>query len=220
MCHLKSTREGFRNGVGRHERMKRGRGMKDRDSRSRGIEIHTTDDFTMIKPTVPFKLANHTGLRKQNWSDSFSSSLAKTDVSRRTCRKNNRMKSSYKRPVVSSVKGMKTIGCLSHIRTRQKHTLHCKFHDDRDTHTGSRKCLFLHNGWRLTRLFPNHTRGVVVGTSMTMMNSLPLSGSRLCSTTHTRQPGKFFSLWCHTRSPWLSIAKYSSLCVVVNPDTH
>jgi hypothetical protein len=25
--------------------------------------------------------------------------------------------------------------------------------------------------------------------------------------THMRQSGKLFSIWCHTRSPWLSFAK-------------
>ncbi len=52
----KRTREGVRNGVGRHERMKRGNGMKVRDERSRGIEIHIVGVFTIIKPTAPFKL--------------------------------------------------------------------------------------------------------------------------------------------------------------------
>ena len=47
----KSTR-----GVGRRERMKRDSGMRDRDERSRGIEILMSDAFTMIKPTEPFRL--------------------------------------------------------------------------------------------------------------------------------------------------------------------
>ena len=46
----KRTREGSRSGVGRHERMKRGSGMKDRDERSRGIEIHIVDVVVIIKP--------------------------------------------------------------------------------------------------------------------------------------------------------------------------
>ena len=58
--------EGSGNGVGRHERMKRGIGMKDRDERSRGIEVLTTDVFAIIKPTVPFKLAKHETVRKRN----------------------------------------------------------------------------------------------------------------------------------------------------------
>ena len=52
-------REGVKSGVGRHERMKRDRGMNDREERSRGIEIRITDVFVMIRPTVPFKLAKH-----------------------------------------------------------------------------------------------------------------------------------------------------------------
>jgi hypothetical protein len=30
-------------------------------------------------------------------------------------------------------------------------------------HNGTRKRLFLHNGWRLQRRFPNHTRAAAVG---------------------------------------------------------
>jgi hypothetical protein len=62
MCRLaergaKSTREGAKSGVGRHERMKRGSGMETREERSKGIEIRIDEDFTIIKPTVPFKFA-------------------------------------------------------------------------------------------------------------------------------------------------------------------
>ena len=71
----KSTRKGGTNGVGRHERMKRGRGMKDRDERSRGIEIRLTDVFSIIKPTTPIKLAKivakYTDLRKRNLQDHY-----------------------------------------------------------------------------------------------------------------------------------------------------
>ena len=62
-------REGTKSGVGRHERMKRDRGINDRDERSREIEIHIVDVFVMImqiRPTVPFKLAKHTALMKLN----------------------------------------------------------------------------------------------------------------------------------------------------------
>ena len=62
----KSTREGAQNDVGRRERRKRGRGMKERDERSKGTEIRIPDTFAMIKPTAPFKLAKHTTLRKRN----------------------------------------------------------------------------------------------------------------------------------------------------------
>ena len=53
--------------------------MKDRDERSRGIEIRIADAFVIIKPTSPFKLAKHEFLRKRNWSDSSTNSLVKTD---------------------------------------------------------------------------------------------------------------------------------------------
>ena len=69
-------------GVGRHERMNHGRGMQDREERSKGIEIRIADAFAIIKPTVPFKLAKHETRRKRNWSDSSGNSLVKVDVSR------------------------------------------------------------------------------------------------------------------------------------------
>ena len=59
-------REGVRSGVGRHERIKRGNGIKDRDERSRGIATHIADAFVIIKPTAPFRLAKHEDLRKRN----------------------------------------------------------------------------------------------------------------------------------------------------------
>ena len=46
-------REGARGGVERRERMKRGSGMKDRDERSRGMEIHISEALTKIKPIEP-----------------------------------------------------------------------------------------------------------------------------------------------------------------------
>ena len=52
-------REGAKNGVGRHERMNRGSGMKGREERSKSIEIRIADAFVIIKPTAPFKLAKH-----------------------------------------------------------------------------------------------------------------------------------------------------------------
>ena len=103
-------REGVRRGVGRQERMKRGRGMKDRDERSRGIVKSIVVVFAIIKPTVPFRLAKHEALRKRNYSDSSDNSLKKADASRCECKKSNLIKSSYKRPVVSTASGMKTIG--------------------------------------------------------------------------------------------------------------
>ena len=49
----------LKNGVGRHEQMKRGRGMKDRFERSRRIESLIVDVFNMIKPTVPSRVAKY-----------------------------------------------------------------------------------------------------------------------------------------------------------------
>ena len=46
--------------------MKQRSGMKGLGERSRGIEIHMTDAFVIIKPTVTFKLAKHKDLRKRN----------------------------------------------------------------------------------------------------------------------------------------------------------
>ena len=74
--------EGVRSGVGRHERMKRGSGMEDREEGSKGIEIRITDSLGIIKPTVPFKLSKHEDRRKRNWSDSSDNSLAKAGASR------------------------------------------------------------------------------------------------------------------------------------------
>ena len=90
--------------------MKRGNGMKDRDERSRGIEIRITDAFVIIKPTEPFKLAKHEARRKRNWSDSSDNSFDKVDVSLWACKNKSRINSSYKRPVVSGVHGTKTMG--------------------------------------------------------------------------------------------------------------
>ena len=56
--------------------------MEGREERSKGIEIHISDDFVIIKPTVPFKLAKHEDLRKRNWSNSSDNSLVKFDASR------------------------------------------------------------------------------------------------------------------------------------------
>ena len=77
-----STREGVRSGVGRHERMKQGSGVEDREERSKGIEIRIADAFVIIMPTSLFKLAKHEDLRKRNWSDSSGNSFANSDASR------------------------------------------------------------------------------------------------------------------------------------------
>ena len=75
------TRKGARHGVGCRERMKRVSGIKDRDERSRGVEILMTDVFTKIKPTEPFRLAKQVMRRNRNESDSFDSSLVKAGTS-------------------------------------------------------------------------------------------------------------------------------------------
>ena len=58
-CGAKRTREGANSGVGRREWTKHGKGTKDRDTRSWGIEIHMVDVFVMTKPTSPFRLVKH-----------------------------------------------------------------------------------------------------------------------------------------------------------------
>ena len=48
------------------ERMKHGRGIKDRDDRSNGIEILMSDNFVKIKPTDPYRLGKQEAQRKRN----------------------------------------------------------------------------------------------------------------------------------------------------------
>ena len=48
--------EGVRSDVGRLERMKRGRGMKDREQRSRGMETLIVEALAKIKPIDPLRL--------------------------------------------------------------------------------------------------------------------------------------------------------------------
>lgn len=56
MSHWNYDEEGARSDVGCRERMQRDSGIKDRDERSRGIEIEIlmSDNFAKIKPTKPF----------------------------------------------------------------------------------------------------------------------------------------------------------------------
>ena len=49
----KSTRDGAKNGVGRHKRMKCGRRTQDREERSKGIEIHIVDVFGLSNRLHP-----------------------------------------------------------------------------------------------------------------------------------------------------------------------
>jgi hypothetical protein len=46
--------------------MKSGKGIKDRDDRSRGIEILMSDGFAKINPTEPLRLARQIVRRKRN----------------------------------------------------------------------------------------------------------------------------------------------------------
>jgi hypothetical protein len=62
--------------------MKHDSGIKDRDDKSRGIEIHMTDDLTKINPTDPLILAKQAERRNLNCSDSSGISLARAEVSR------------------------------------------------------------------------------------------------------------------------------------------
>ena len=62
------------------ERMKHGRGIKDRDDTSMGMEILVAEAFAKINPTEPLIL---TGI-----------SLDRADASRCACRNNKRRKSS------------------------------------------------------------------------------------------------------------------------------
>jgi hypothetical protein len=52
----KRTREGAKSGIGRLERTKHGNGRKDRDDRSRGIEILMVVTFGKINPTDLLRL--------------------------------------------------------------------------------------------------------------------------------------------------------------------
>ena len=51
--------------MGRRERMKRDSGIKDRDERSRGIEILVSDAFK-IKTTDPFRLSKQVVRKNRN----------------------------------------------------------------------------------------------------------------------------------------------------------
>jgi hypothetical protein len=60
------TREGAKSGIGLLERMKRGRGIKGLDDKSKGMEILMADAFTKINPTDPLIFAKQAVRRKQN----------------------------------------------------------------------------------------------------------------------------------------------------------
>jgi hypothetical protein len=46
--------------------MKRGKGIKDQDDRSSGIDILMVDVFVKINPTEPFRLDREVAQRKRN----------------------------------------------------------------------------------------------------------------------------------------------------------
>ena len=62
--------------------MKHGSGIKGRDDRSSGIEIHMVDALVKINPTDPFILAKQAARRNLNCSDSSGISLARAEASR------------------------------------------------------------------------------------------------------------------------------------------
>ena len=66
----------------RLDRMKHGSGIKDRDDRSSGIEIHIAEALAKINPTDPLIFAKQAARRNLNFSDSSGISLARVVVSR------------------------------------------------------------------------------------------------------------------------------------------
>jgi hypothetical protein len=88
------TREGAKKGATRLDHMKHGSGIKGRDDRSSGIEIHIADTLAKINPTDPLILAKQAVRRNLNCSDSSGISLARTEASRWVCRNSRRLKSS------------------------------------------------------------------------------------------------------------------------------
>ena len=58
--------EGVRGGGERREGMKRGRGMKVRVDKSRGMETSIAEALAEIKPTGPLRLAKQAVRRKRN----------------------------------------------------------------------------------------------------------------------------------------------------------
>ncbi len=60
------TRERAKSVVGLLDRMKLGRGIKDLDDKSSGMEILMSDTFAKINPTDPSILAKQAAGRKRN----------------------------------------------------------------------------------------------------------------------------------------------------------
>jgi hypothetical protein len=68
--------------VTRLDHMKHGSGVKGRDDRSTGIEIHIVDAVVKINSTDPLILAKQAARRNLNCSDSSGISLARAEASR------------------------------------------------------------------------------------------------------------------------------------------
>ncbi len=79
--------------------------MKDRDERSRGMEIRTVDVFVKIKPTEPFRRRNRNRFLRQFIIQSrcLTMSVQEKETTRW-------MTSSYRRTEVSTANGIKEIG--------------------------------------------------------------------------------------------------------------
>ena len=74
--------EGVKSGVTRLERMKHVSGIKGRDDKSSGIDMHMTDALAKINPTDPLILAKQVVRRNLNCSDSSGISVSRAEVSR------------------------------------------------------------------------------------------------------------------------------------------
>jgi hypothetical protein len=103
-------REGAKRGVTRLDRIKRGSGIKGRDDRSNGIEIHIADDLAKINPTDPLILAKQAARRNLNCSDSSGISLTRAEASRWVCRN---------RALLTLVEGRGACGSCSLLKRRQ-----------------------------------------------------------------------------------------------------
>jgi hypothetical protein len=68
--------------------------MKGLVDKSMGIVTHIAEALVRIKPTEPLRLDKSEARKKRNFSDSSGNSPAKIPVSRYTCKKNSRVKSS------------------------------------------------------------------------------------------------------------------------------
>ena len=103
-------------GVDRRERMKRGRCMKDRDERSREMEIHMCEVLVKIKEAESSRLPEPTTRRNRNWSDTSVSWLDRADTSRWVWKKRKRMNHhSGNHKIVSSRSNNESQTCLQSL---------------------------------------------------------------------------------------------------------